>query len=57
MVCGFNFFYDKPRKRYVTGFVASVNGSFSRYYSSVEFVKKYDDIPSTLKAHMTKALK
>ena len=36
MVCGIDIYHDRQQGKAVSAFVASLNPSFSRYYSSVD---------------------
>ena len=57
MVVGFDVYHDKKQSRSVGGFVASMNPSFTRYYSSVDLHKNNEEISPSFMLHMEKALK
>ena len=57
MVCGYDAYRDKHQRRAVGAFVASINGTCSRYTSSVELHATNEQICPNLHVHVVKALK
>ena len=56
MVCGFDVYHDRKQSKAVGAFVASLNPSFTRYYSSVDLHKNNEEISPSFKQHMLRAL-
>ena len=53
MVVGVDCYHDSSQKgRSVCGFVASLNKSFTRYYSKTSFQTTSSELINGLKAHM-----
>lgn len=57
MVCGYDTYHDAKQTRAVGAFVASVNPSFTRFYSSVEIHRDNSEISPSFRQHMLNALK
>jgi len=57
MVCGFDVYHDKKQSKSVGRFVASMNPSFTRYYSSVDLHSDNEEISPSFMQHMEKSLK
>lgn len=57
MVCGYDTYHDAKQKRAVGAFVASINKTFTRYFSSAAIHDNNEEISGSFYNHMIKALK
>lgn len=57
MVIGYDTYHDARQRKAVGAFVASINPTFSRYYSSVKIHENNEEISPSFKDHLFGALK
>jgi aubergine-like protein len=57
MVIGYDTYHDARQRKAVGAFVASINPSFTRYYSSVKIHENNEEISPSFKDHLFGALK
>ena len=57
MVVGYDTYHDARQRKAVGAFIASINPSFSRYYSSVKIHENNEEISPSFKDHLFGALR